>query len=195
MDPAAASLYGAIIGAVIAGTLTLLGVVVERLVQRRGKVRCVMAPIELRIVATPTREDNVTVRTLPVPDGLLDEEYAEELREWGSGAIQCLVEAKLFNEKEVKTGIRDVVVVFEGRDTVELKMHDRSTWQPSQATGRQMDYLEDVNLPSREWIHLSLLGEIQLEDARKLTRCDKAWLRGYYPDDRLFSEPVPTQGA
>jgi len=190
MTAAMATLYGAI----IAGTFTVLGVVVERLIQRYGKVRCEMEPIRLWIIAT--REDDLTVRTLPLPD-VLDEEVAKQNRSYEDEVIRCLIDAKLFNEKDVKIGIRDVVVVFEGRGvSVEQKMLDRSTWRSSSATGqRQMDYLEDVNLPSREWIHLSLLGEIGLEDARKLTRCDKAWLRGYYPDGRLFSERVPTQGA
>jgi len=191
MTAATATLYGAI----IAGTFTVLGVVVERLIQRYGKVRCEMEPIRLWIIAT--RENDLTVRTLPLPDGVLNEEVAEQNRGWGGGDIRCLIDAKLFNEKDIKIGIRDVVVVFEGRGvSVEQKMLDRSTRHPSSATGqRQMAYLEDVNLSSREWIHLSLLGEIGLEDARKLTRCDKAWLRGYYPDGRLFSERVPTQGA
>jgi hypothetical protein len=172
----------------IAGVL--LGLFADRVLQRQGKVRCVMEPIRLWIVAT--HEDDLTVRTLPLPEGILDEEVVERNRDYGGGneAIRLFVEAKLFNNKEVKTGIRDVVVVFEGRATVEQKMLDRSTWRPS-SRSRQMDYLEVVNLPSREWVSLSLLGEIALEDARKLTECDKAWLRGYLPDDTRFNERIP----
>jgi hypothetical protein len=88
----------------------------------------------------------------------------------------------LFYEKEVKIGIRDVAVVFEGRRvTVEQKMLERGTGRSS----------PDVNLPSREWVPLALLGDIGLEDARKLTSCDKAWLRDYFPDGRRFSERIP----
>src|SRR5829696_2061291 len=166
MAAATATLYGAI----IAGTFTVLGVVVERLIQRYGRNRCEMEPIRLWIIAT--REDDLTVRTLPLPEGMLDEEIAERNRPNGDPAIRCLIDAKLFNEKDVKIGIRDVVLVFEGRDTVEMKMRDRSTWRSSPTTGqRRMDYLEVVNLPSREWVPLSLLREIELEEARKLTRC------------------------
>jgi len=149
-----------------------------------------MEPIELWIIAT--REGEEIVRTLPLPEGMLDEEIADRNRSYGDSVIRCFIEAKLFHNKEIKTGIRDVVVVFEGRSTVKLKMLDRSTWRPSPATGqRHMDYLEVVNLPSREWVPLSLVGEIGLEDARKLTSCDKAWLRGYLPDDTRCNEPVP----
>ena len=170
-------------------TGVLLGLFADRLLQRRGKVRCHMDPIELWIIAT--REEEEVVRTLPLPDGVLDEKVAEKKIPYGDAAIRCLIEAKLFNNKEIKTGIRDVVVVFEGRSTVELKMLDRSTWRLPTTGQRQMDYLEDVNLPSREWVRLSLLGEIGLEDSRKLTSCDKAWLRGYLPDDSRFNERVP----
>jgi hypothetical protein len=148
-----------------------------------------MEPIELAIIATD--ENEATVRALPIPDGMLDEDVAERNRGFGDSAIRCFIEAKLFNEKEVKTGIRDVLVVFEGRSTVEQKMLDRSTWRLPTTGQRQMDYLEMVNLPSREWVSLSLLGDIGLEDARKLTRCDSAWLRGYFPDGRRFNERVP----
>src|SRR5215211_5649205 len=65
---ATATLYGAL----IAGTFTLLGVIVERLIQRHGKVRRHVEPIELRILATHEGEE--IVRTLPIPDGILDEE-------------------------------------------------------------------------------------------------------------------------
>jgi hypothetical protein len=155
----------------IAGVV--IGLVIDRVIQRQGKVRCVMEPIRLWIIAT--REDDLTVRTLPLPEEILDEEVVERNRDYGGGdeAIRCSVEAKLFNEKEIKTGIRDVMLVFEGRSTVGLKMR------------------EFVNLPSREWIPLSLFGPIGLEDARKLTRCDKVWLRGYLPDDTRFNERIP----
>jgi hypothetical protein len=173
----------------IAGVL--LGLFADRVLQRQGKVRCVMEPIRLWIIAT--REEDLTVRMLPLPEGTLDEEVAEQNRSYGTEAIRCLIDAKLFNEKEVKTGIRDVVLGFEGRSsTVELQMLDRSTWRPPTIRSSQtMDQLEVVNLPSREWVPLSLLGEIGLEDARKLTSCDRAWLRGYFPDGRRFSERIP----
>jgi hypothetical protein len=194
VSPGLSGAEAALYGAIIAGAFTMLGVVIglvmDRVLQRLGKVRCHMEPIELLILATRGAEK--TVRTLPLPEGMLDEEIAERNSSYGDTAIRCFIEAKLFNNKEIKTGIRDVVVVFEGRSTVELKVRDRSTWRPYPSTGqRQMDYLEDMNLPSREWVPLSLMGDIGLEDSRKLTSCDKAWLRGYLPDDTRFNERVP----
>jgi hypothetical protein len=72
-------------------------------------------------------------------------------------------------------------------------MEDRSTWRRSdiQWGGGQMDNLEVVNLPSREWVTLSLVQDLYLEDARKLTQCDNAWLRGYFPDGTRFNERIP----
>jgi hypothetical protein len=63
VSAATATLYGAI----IAGTFTLLGVVVERLIQRYGSVRCVIKPIEIYISTGMSEEDRHTVRRLPVP--------------------------------------------------------------------------------------------------------------------------------
>jgi hypothetical protein len=83
-----------------------------------------------------------------------------------------------------------VVIAFDGNTSFERTLLDRSTWRGATAS-RQMDRLEVVNLPSREWITLSLMDELHLEDARKLTECDGAWLRGYFPDGRRFSQRVP----
>ena len=42
---------------------------------------------------------------------------------------------------------------------------------------------------------LDLETVIGAKDAQLLATCKRAWLRGYYPDGRLFSERVPTQGT
>jgi hypothetical protein len=40
-------------------------------------------------------------------------------------------------------------------------------------------------------VQLSIVGEIKLADVRKLTSCDTAWLRGYFPDGKRFNERIP----
>jgi hypothetical protein len=42
---------------------------------------------------------------------------------------------------------------------------------------------------------LDLEAIIDARDAQSLATSKQAWLRGYYPDGRLFSERVPTQEA
>jgi hypothetical protein len=57
-----------------------------------------------------------------------------------------------------------------------------------------MAELELVNLPSREWVALSVIDDLSHEEARKLTECPRVWLRGYYPGKRHFSKQVPFAG-
>jgi hypothetical protein len=156
-----------------------------------------MDPIELWVFV-PGKNEHATLHALPIPSELLPAPMSEEdrssTREVGRDlAGRFFLNAKLFNEKEVRTGVRDVVVAFQGKHTVELTMEDRSTWRRSdiQWGGGQMDNLEVVNLPSREWVTLSLVQDLYLEDARKLTQCDNAWLRGYFPDGTRFNERIP----
>ncbi len=83
-----------------------------------------------------------------------------------------------------------MVIVFDGKPPIERTMLDRSTWRATQHS-QQMDTLEVVNLPSREWVALSLMDTLSLEDTHKLTECDRVWLRGYFPDGTRFNERVP----
>ena len=103
---------------------------------------------------------------------------------------RCSIKAKMFNEKEARTGLRDVVLAFDGDPPLEQTLKDRSTWRQESHSIR-MDELETVPLPSREWIVLNLETVIDAKEARSLATCERAWLRGYYPDGRLFSERVP----
>lgn len=180
---------GELITGIVGIAGVLLGLFADRFLQRQGKVRCEIEPMKLSIIATDDNED--TVRALPVPRGMLNEEIADRNRGFGDPAARCFVEAKLFNEKEVKTGIRDLTVTFGKVERIYQKMLDRSTWQPATAGSRQMDYLEVVNLPSREWVSLSLMGNIEFCDAKKLECCDSAWLCGYFPDGAFFSAQIP----
>jgi hypothetical protein len=184
VNGAEATLYGA----VIAGTFALLGVVVERLVQRYGRIRCVMEPIEIHTVTGEGEEDMYTVRRLPVPADHLPAPDAGTHNDWSVPLVRCAIKAKMFNEKEARTGLRDVVLAFDGDPPLEAAMKDRSTRREVYRS-IHMDELEAVDLPSREWIVLDL------EAVQLLATSKQAWLRGYYPDNRLFSERVPTQEA
>ena len=190
MSAAEATLYGAI----IAGTFTLLGVVVERLIQRYDRVRCVMEPIESYTAHGGDAEEMRPLRRLPVPADHLPAPDAGAYNDWNEPLVRCSIKAKMFNEKEARTGLRDVVLVFDGEPPLEQPLKDRSTRREGYG-GIRMDELEAVDLPSREWIVLDLEAVIDAKDAQSLATCERAWLRGYYPDGRLFSEWVPTQGA
>jgi hypothetical protein len=187
-----AALYGGLGGGLIGGVFALLGVVVERLIQRYGRIRCVMEPIEIYTSESP--EDVYPLRRLPVPADYLPAPDAGTYNDYAEPLVRCSIKAKMFNEKEARTGLRDVVLVFDGSPPLESSMKDRSTRRDT-ASGIRMDELEKVNLPSREWIVLSLEAIIDAKDAQSLATSKQAWLRGCYPDGRLFSERVPTQEA
>lgn len=171
----------------IAGVL--FGLFADRVLQRQGKVRCVMEPIEMSITAE--KGDGVTLRCLPIPREVLKELPSDDRgRGWGDAGARYFLNVKFFNEKEMKTGLRDVVLIFDGNPPLVTRMLDRSTWRPN-SVSKPMDELEVVNLPSREWVGLSLMGQILHQEVPKLAECDKAWLRGYYPSGKLFSQRVP----
>ena len=123
MSAAEATLYGAI----IAGTFTLLGVVVERLIQRYGRVRCVMEPIEIYTAHGGDAEEMRPLRRLPVPADHLPAPDAGAYNDWNEPLVRCSIKAKMFNEKEARTGLRDVVLVFDGELPLEQPLKDRST--------------------------------------------------------------------
>jgi hypothetical protein len=113
----------------------------------------------------------------------------------GVPLVRCAIKAKMFNEKEVKTGLRDVVLAFDGNPPLEKVPKDRSTLRTTAHSGVRMGDLEAVNLPSREWITLDLGAIIDAKEGQLLATSKRAWLRGCYPDGRLFSERVPSQEA
>ena len=153
----------------------LLGLFADRMLQRQGKVCCEMDPIELCISSGDDKGTSYTVHHLPVRADYLPNLNPSLNRAAGSPGVRCFINAKLFNEKEVKTGLRDVVLALDGSPPLEKPMLDRSTWRHT-AKHENMDELEIVNLPSREWITLSLITSIDPQEAQMLAKCDRAWL-------------------
>jgi hypothetical protein len=171
-----ATLISSIVAAIAGIAGVLIGLFADRLLQRQGKVRCLMEPIEIW-VDLYEGTDYFILLSLPIPA----EQVPKSPPEYSEESGRCLLNVKLFNEKEVRTGLRDVVLAFDGTLPMEKTMLDQSTRVA----------LEVVDLPSREWVSLSLVVELALNEVRYLTECDKAWLRGYFPDGRRFNERVP----
>lgn len=167
----------------------LIGLFADRMLQRQGKVRCEMDPIELHSTPGDEKGRSYTVYRLPVRADKLPDPHATG-DSYGEPEVRCNINVRLFNEKEVKTGLRDVVLAFDGSPPLEKILWDKTTWRPPPQL-KQMDQLEVVNLPSREWVALSLTASIPPEEAGVLAKCDRAWLRGYFPDGRKFDARVP----
>jgi hypothetical protein len=117
------------------------------------------------------------------------------------------VNAKLFNEKDARTGLRDVTVQFlSAEGSVILEDAPDISEDPSKGVPMSVpktdirikdpakpEATEVINLPSREWVNLTISGGATGQDAQKLPDCRRARLRGYYPSGRAFEQDIPSE--
>lgn len=156
----------------------LVGLFAERVLQRYGKLRCEIG--ELRLSGEQSPAEYVTVTGLPIPPSVI-----EQVR-----FMTYSFTVKLFNEKDVNSGLRDVAIVFhlsDGRRMVRTS--------PDLSTRRQVEEgtvtepLEVINLPSRQWVSLDLFGTISA-DMEFLAQAERAEFRGYFPTGRVFRREI-----
>lgn len=152
----------------ITGIIGVLGVLVgifaERLAQRYGRLRCEAENVRLQIIGA---WDGLNlIHALPVDPGRL-EPSDEKSPLW----VDYRVAIELFNEKELRTGLRALEIVFRGQDGTCLKTipHDHTSWRLEHRMPTT-DALEVVNLPSREWVRLDLSGGWGSRQANSLRR-------------------------
>lgn len=172
----------AVISAVMTGLVGIVGVLVglfaDRMLQRTGKLRCEIG--EFRLLGEKSPGESVSLMGLPVPASVV-----EQVR-----SLDYSFNVKLFNEKDVSTGLRDVAVVFhlsDGRRMVRMSP-DLNT-QRNVEGGTVIDPLEVINLPSRQWVSLELFGTISA-DMELLTQAERAEFRGYFPTGRVFRRSI-----
>ena len=156
----------------------LVGLFAERMLQRIGKLRCETG--EFRLSGEKAPAESVSLMGLPVPPSVI-----EEVR-----FFNYSFNVKLFNEKDVSTGLRDIAVVFHLRDGRRMvrEPHDQST-QCDVGGQIAMDPLEVVNLPSHEWVSLELFGTISA-DMELLVEAHRVEFRGYLPTGRVFKREI-----
>ena len=94
-----------------------------------------MDPVELVLFIGDENGTSHTSRRSPVPARYLPGPDAEYGDFYGGARVECSIDAKLLNEKEVKTGLRDVVLAFDGSPSLEKPMLDRSTWRSRNPSG------------------------------------------------------------
>ena len=156
----------------------LVGLFAERALQRIGKLRCEVG--ELRLSGEKAPGESATVMGLPVPPSVI-----EQVR-----SFDYSFNAKLFNDKDVGTGLRDLALVFHLRDGRRMvrELYDLSNQR--KVDGQTVtDPLEVVNLPSREWVSLELFGTISA-DMELLADAEKAEFRGYLPTGLVFRHEI-----
>lgn len=177
----------------------LAGVFAERWFQRRGKIRCTFGELFVRAY-----NNSATLHEGGLP---VDPQAVEGLPVWVFAGYEF--NAKLFNEKDARTGLRDVTVQFVSAEgSVILENAPEISEAPSKGVPMVVPQTEIrfndlakpgateiINLPSREWVNLTISGRVTGEEAQTLSDCRQARLRGYYPSGRAFVEDVPNEGT
>jgi hypothetical protein len=190
VSAATATLYGAI----IAGTFTLLGVMIERLIRVLGRLQFEVAS-EPSLVIEGIELEPGYPRTIPLKDIVatipLQDMVATEAIEAQGVAYDFAVD--LFNGKEVPIGLRDISVeiVLDDEKRITSKPYDPATF--SEALARQRGYdnlplLNVLNLPPRQLVHMVLSGSFGEEAASVLI--SRKWRRiefvGKFPKRPFF---------
>jgi len=180
------------ISAIVAGLIgvfgVFVGVFVERLVQRYGKLRFVADKVAIHVrgdeISEHTDRGLVSRAVYGVP---IDRDLLEAV-EW----LDFTVSIQFFNEKEVKTGLRDVAVIFKSRNKKsQVKiLAPVSAITRAPGTSPERHRLDVINLPSREWLSLEIGGgfhdSVSQEQILAFSEIDGAEFRGYFPDGREF---------
>jgi hypothetical protein len=161
----------------------VVGVFIERLVQRYGKLRFIDSELGIWIRGSDeTGEWSVPEAVYGLP---ADPEQLERA-EW----LEFRVEVQFFNEKEVRTGLRDVAVNFSGPGGIRIESNLSRVTRSGSPDRLSRDRIDHINLPSREWVSLELEGSFhdstQGEQILAFAQCNSAYLRGYFPDGREF---------
>jgi hypothetical protein len=180
------------ITAIVAGLIgvfgVFVGVLVERLVQRYGKLRFVADKVAIHVrgdeISEQTDRGLVSRAVYGVP---IDRDLLEAV-EW----LDFTVSIQFFNEKEVKTGLRDVAIIFKSRNKKSQVRILAPVSAITRATGTSLERhrLDVINLPSREWLSLEIGGSfhdsVSQEQILAFSEIDGAEFRGYFPDGREF---------
>lgn len=173
-----AALYGGLAGGMIGGTLGIvgifLGLLTERYLQRRGKLRCITDGWQLTFLG---------------PDG---EGGIGSVERCAATSARYSLGVRFFNEKDVDTGLRDLCVEFrwkDGRKTADRPWDSSKTRVQGGITNSER--VEVLNLPSRAWLSLNLRGSLGGDDARSIRECRRVMLVGRFPTGRIFEEQIP----
>ena len=173
-------------GALIAAAATLFGAWLSRWLRQTGEVRCEAAAVDsLPIGIVGPGEGKPS---LPVSEDELDQPIH---------GISYSLDVELFNEKEVSTGLKNLVVAFldeAGRTLISCPIYDRL--DAAVDGGASRNEVDRVLLRPGEFVvlHLDTMLEIrpaQLEeDKEMIKRTRRAEFRGEFPDGKGFRHRI-----
>ncbi len=151
MNAATATLYGAI----IAGTFTLLGVMIERVLRLVGFLRFEASGWERRFTAAR--------------DGFGSfKETRPDVAEMLAKRVEYRFAIDLFNGKEIPTGLRDIKVVLirEDGESLTSRPYDLLSVHRDQSFGVMTKSSVDViNIPPRQFVRKELAGSFDNREA------------------------------
>jgi hypothetical protein len=152
-----------VVGVTIAVVSATCGALISRHFQRRGKI---IVRVDKWFLTFQKRE--------PVYGSMATTEYSD------ASQARCHLDISLWSEKEVKTALHGIKVVFrKGKDTL----------FESQPLEEQAIFSQ-VNLPSREWVPAHLRFWIYKSDLAKLPDCNNVVFVGRTPENREVCQPI-----
>jgi hypothetical protein len=148
---------------------TVVGVLLDRYLQSRGRVKCFASEWSL----TCHRTGDLGLDKMVSPEEV---EYA-----------RYMFSLDFFNSKDEPTGFRDLRVQFYREGSLILSQVPEDV-SASYVVAMQQRFqsVATINLPPKQWVHCRWTGSLQREDARQAIGADAVWLVGIDPDDNAF---------
>jgi hypothetical protein len=180
-----------IIGAILAGTFGIAGVLVglfaERFLRSRGEVSVDTEPMRWTFryaTREPAQEWRRSMTGLG-PLGLGD--VAQATR------VEYQFGADFYNGRDLPSGLRAFEVLFHHPHDQPMRANpqDGRTWRTQEVgetIGSRMDPLKVLNLPPKQLVSLEVRGAVP--DPTRMEGCERVELRAVFPDGAAFSHEL-----
>lgn len=174
------------------GAIGIVGVVVGVLLQRWvGRVGRISGDAKVENSVAVASNGHMTERvSLPIDHEVV--RTASDITFW--------IEIDLFNERDAPTGLRELAVVFRGKNNTAHKcpVFKHVVSYSAEDDRRPHERVSVVNLPSGAWVHLELMTGVDLTGAdaetqqlrAKIEQCTWMEFCGRFPSGKLYREPV-----
>lgn len=198
-----------ILAAVVGGLLTILGGLFQRAMREWGEVRVAMNGWQVVFPEAITADETRTRHVHVAVPGYTP--YIREPDKYSSITASYSLSADLFNEKDVGTSLRDMMVVFQSADGKETEgplwptgreapsnpseRHQRLySAEKSSVPRRAEEFLPDptvfLDLPPRSNVVLRMSGKVTGETGREVMKSERAYLRRFFPNGKPFRKEI-----
>jgi hypothetical protein len=177
-----------IIGAIIAGTFgitgVLAGIFAERFLRSRGEVSCTSDPLTWTFHYDSGPGPERRPRTMVGLGSIGRGDVAQ------ASYVEFTFHASFYNGRDLPAGLLAFEILFHRPDDVPMSyraLGDRRTWRTKSGAAR-MDTLRVLNLPPNQIVALEITGAAP--DPARLEGCNKVELRAAFPDGSPFSHEL-----